>query len=190
MKAHTKTLWACDVLRHRILTPKGFKDAYLLVFIHLASRRAYASVSTMHPNAAWSGEQARAFAQAHPEATGAALIVRDRDLKFGQNFDEALDDHGTAPVRIPHCSPNLNAYAEQLIQSVQDECLDKFMVMGTQHLDYLVSEYVVHYNIERPHSAIGFRTPSGDTLSLASDGPLRCTTRLGGVLRHYWRMAA
>jgi len=32
------------------------------------------------------------------------------------------------------------------------------MVFGEKHLDYLVSEYVEHYHVERPHQGLGNRT--------------------------------
>ena len=189
IRAHAQTLWACDFLRHRILTSRGFRDAYLLVFIHIASRRMVATGSTLHPDAGWVAARTREFAGAEAQE-GARLLLRDRDTKFGAAFDEALDDHGMAPVRLPHCAPNLNAYAERLIQSVQQECLDRFVVMGTRHLDYLVSEYARHYNTERPHSGIGYKRPGardGPASGEGKGGRVVCRTRLGGVLRHYRR---
>ena len=96
------------------------------------------------------------------------------------------------PVRLTHCSPNLNAHAERFIQTLQNECLDRFIVMGTGHLDHLVGEYRVHYNTERPHSGIGHRVPDweGQPYRLAGrDGDVTCRTRLGGVLRCYERAA-
>lgn len=95
-------------------------------------------------------------------------------------------------MTIPHCAPNLNAYAERLIQSVQEECLDRLVVMGNRHLDYLVSEYARHYNTERPHSAIGYKRPGardGPGNRTSPRGNVVCRTRLGGVLRHHRRTA-
>lgn len=43
-------------------------------------------------------------------------------------------------------TPVLNAYAERWIKSVQEECLDHFVVFGKRHLDYLIREYVEHYH--------------------------------------------
>lgn len=118
-------------------------------------------------------------------------MTRNRDTKFGRAFDLALEERGITPVRLPHCAPNLNAHVERFIQTIQVECLDRFIGLGHQHLDYLVGEYLTHYNTERPHSSIGYRPPP--PLRLTSDnkaaGPVRCETRLGGVLRHYRRQA-
>ncbi|MGD9789511.1 MAG: integrase core domain-containing protein [Phycisphaerales bacterium] len=95
---------------------------------------------------------------------------------------------------LPCRSPNLNAHVERLIQSVQAECLDQFVILGTRHLDYLLREYVDHYNRDRPHSSLEFATPLGRRPSTRA-GPagcreVRCRSRLGGVIKHYYRKAA
>jgi putative transposase len=191
IKSHAKTLWACDFVQQRIATVRGFRDAYLLVFINIATRRAIATTSTEHPNAEWVAEQVLSFtSRPRSRATGCRVLTRDRDAKFGRAFDDALRAQHITPVRLPHCSPNLNAHVERFIQTVQMECLDRFIVMGAGHLDHLVHEFIEHYNRERPHTAIGFRTPVGRPPPAANRGPVRCRTRLGGVLRHYYRVAA
>ncbi|MCL4198940.1 MAG: integrase core domain-containing protein [Phycisphaerales bacterium] len=105
----------------------------------------------------------------------------------------ALRAHSIKAVRLPHRAPNLSAHVERFIQTVQIECLDRFFVMGTGHLDHLMAEYIRHYNRERPHSAIEFRPPAGappPPRMADSRGAVTCRTRLGGVLRHYYRAAA
>ena len=68
------------------------------------------------------------------------------------------------------------------------ECLNHFFVMDERHLDYLVKEYVDHYNSERPHQSkdnkplIQLPTPA--------KGEIECKQRLGGLLKHYFREAA
>ncbi len=42
-------------------------------------------------------------------------------------------------------------YVERFIQSLQQECLDHFVVFGKAHFDHLCSEYRTHYELERPH---------------------------------------
>jgi len=124
------------------------------------------------------------------------VLTRDSDTKFARAFNEALRAKDITSVRLPHCAPNLSAHVERFIQTVQDECLNRFIVMGTRHLDHLTTEFIEHYKQERPHSSIKFRTPTGrppphTPVRLADrQGAVRCRTRLGGVLRHYYRLAA
>jgi hypothetical protein len=35
---------------------------------------------------------------------------------------------------------------ERFIQTLQQECLDYFVVFGERHMDYLVSEMVAHFH--------------------------------------------
>lgn len=195
--SHAKTLWACDFVQQRVLTLRGFRDAFLLVFVNVATRRAVATTSTEHPDAAWVAEQVARFKAASGTrgtwGTACRVLTRDRDQKFGRAFDGALRAKGITPVRLPHCAPNLNAHVERFIQTLKNECLDRFIVCGKEHLDHLITEFIEHYNAERPHSSIGHRPPAGRAPPLriaGRDGPIRCRTRLGGVLRHYYRMAA
>jgi putative transposase len=195
VKRHAKTLWACDFLRVRTLTLRGFRDAYLLVFIHPKTRRVIISPSTLKPDAAWVSEQARTFAAAAPAVAGrACILLRDSDSKFGAAFDSALWKGGVRAFRLPHRSPNLNAYAERFIQTLRTECLDQFVVMGTRHLDHPTAEFAAHYLRERPHLGLGSRTPAGPPVKIRRSPPapadVVCEQRLGGVLMHYHRKAA
>jgi putative transposase len=193
IQSHAKTLWACDFIQQRMLTLRGFRDAYLLVFVNVATRKAVATTSTEHPNAEWVAAQVERLKQmTGSRATECRVLTRDNDQKFGRAFDDALRSRDIMPVRLPYCAPNLNAHVERFIQTVQNECLDRFMVMGTDHLDHLMAEFIEHYNRERPHSAIDNRPPVGrpPPLRLAGSGEVRCRERLGGVLRHYYRKAA
>jgi hypothetical protein len=91
-------------------------------------------------------------------------------------------------------SPNLNAYA---IRSPQKEYPGHFLLFGLRHLDHVVNEYLEHYNTERPHQAKGNvpLTPQATPPPTAPPGGPRatevlCRSRLGGLLRHYYRRAA
>ncbi|HYD02261.1 MAG TPA: integrase core domain-containing protein [Phycisphaerales bacterium] len=191
VEMHARTLWACDFLSTKVLTPTGFVHAFVLVFVHLASRRVHVTACTTKPDSAWVAEQARAFAAVVGNSGEAAVVTHDGDRKLGASFQSALKEQGVEALRLPPRSPNLNAHVERFIQSLQHECLRRFVVLGTRHLDYLVTEYVTYYNTERPHSALAFNTPDGPRHSSVSDrqGRVRCRTRLGGLLRHYYRAA-
>jgi putative transposase len=92
-------------------------------------------------------------------------------------------------MRLAYRSPNLNAYVERFIQSIQVECLDHILIFGETHFDYLVREFLEYYHEERPHQGLGNQLLSGQPPP-ANDGDVRCRTRLGGLLKHYYRAAA
>ncbi|MCE7975124.1 MAG: transposase, partial [Leptolyngbya sp. PLA1] len=162
IKSHAKTLWACDFLRHRIVTKWGFRDAYMLVFVNVATRRAVATASTEHPDAAWVAAQVPLFkAAAGDGATECRVLTRDSDTKFGRPFDEALRACDITPVRLPHRAPNLNAHVERFIQTVQDECLDRFIVLGTRHLDQVSNPARWRAEALLPIGGVGAPSPRG-----------------------------
>ena len=198
LKAHAKTLWACDFLTLRVRTAGGLKFAFALVFVHPKTRRAHVSASTTNPDGAWFADVVRRFTASVPDGMAKPrLLLRDRDGKFQAGdgaFGKALAAAGIASVRLPHRTPNLNAHVERLIQSIQVECLDHFVILGTRHLDHLLSEYIDYHNQERPHMSLEFATPMGRPPPIRA-GPVqprevRCRERLGGVLKHYYRKAA
>ncbi len=72
--------------------------------------------------------------------------------------------------------------------------LERFIVMGMRHMDYVVTEFVEFYNCKRPHRSLGLRTSAGpaqpfELRSLNTSG-VRCEQQLGGLLRYHYRRAA
>jgi putative transposase len=190
VKMHAETLWQCDFFSRRMLTRRGIRQVFALVFLNVATRRVWVSPSTQNPTVDWVEEQGKAFIQ-HAEQQGAKvdLVTHDRDRNFRRAFDQTLVARGVCVKKLTFRSPNLNAYVERFIQSIQVECLDHFLVFGEKHLDYLVREYVEHYHTERPHQGLGNRLVSGEPPP-GEEGEVQCRTRLGGLLKHYYRAAA
>ena len=124
------------------------------------------------------------------EGLQARYVLRDRNPKFEGSFDDIMKSIGIKPVVLPRRSPNLNAFAERVIQSVKHECLDHFVLLGEGHLNYLIHEYVDFYNHCRPHSARDHLPPCRDGPSPEAEGNFLCDSRLGGLLKHYYRKAA
>lgn len=192
LRRHAATLWACDFFSMRVWTLTGRADVFVLFFIHLGSRRVVVSGLTRKPNPAWMAEQARKVGpvMAATKPSGRHLL-RDRDAKFTDEFDDALRQHGIQVIRLSPRSPNLNAVAERWVQSVRRECLDHFVVCGERHLRYLLDTYVEFYNRRRPHQGMNNEVLNGQRRAnwtepiRASD--VRCESALGGLLRHYYR---
>ena len=74
--------------------------------------------------------------------------------------------------------------------SLQNECVNHFVVFGESHLDHLVSEYVAHYDEECPHQSKDNLPLTGDWSAPPAEGAIACRQRLGGLLKHYYRRAA
>lgn len=131
---------------------KGVRDLFVLVFLHVQTRRDYLSPATEHPTEAWVKEQAAAFVKyAKKEKLGAELLMHDRETKFTASFDSALRSNGTKVIKTAYRSPNVNAFVERFIQTLGQECLDYFVVFGARHLNHLCTVFVDFYHQRRPH---------------------------------------
>src|SRR5690606_28605750 len=137
-----KTLW----------TPRGRRTAYCLMFIHLESRRVFASPATLHPTADWVQQQARnATMWMEDESIDLRFLIHDRDTKFTGAFDRHFRGAGEEIVKTPICSPIANSFAESWIGSLKREALNHFVCFSLRHLDHIVQTYVSYHNTIRPH---------------------------------------
>ncbi len=195
VKRHASTLYACDFFSKQVWTLKGRVHMYLLVFIHIGSRRIWVSKATAHPDAQWVAQQARNVCMLLEERNEKAqYLIRDRDTKFTRQFDETFRAAGIRPVRLPVKSPYLNPYCERVIKTIKHEAINHFVVFGEDHLNHIVSEFVRYYHEHRPHQALGNKPPaeSGpppEPSALPLDAVV-CHEGLGGLLKHYERRAA
>ncbi len=196
IQRHLQTLWACDFFTKRIVTMRGLVDVFVLVFIHIGTRRVFIFGMTVNPDNVWMKQQAKNFAMTFADTPLApSHLIRDRDTKFTADFDQILSDDDVETVRTQPQSPNMNAYCERVIQSIKRECLDHFVVFGEKHLRYLIDHWLAYYHFERPHQGLGNR-PLSDANDCPSttlpfpQGEVACCQRLGGLLKHYYRKAA
>ena len=195
IERHGKTLWSCDFFSVRTVTQRGLRQMYVLVFLCMESREVIASTATEHPNAVWVSEQTNLFLdQTANRDQKPSLMIHDRDTKFGKRFVQTLKDREVRSVKLPICSPNLNGRCERVIQTIKMECLEKFLMFGKRHLDYLVSSFVDYYNLQRAHSQrqnlppLATQPEEVETLKFENDIQVR--TYVGGLVKSFERRAA
>lgn len=119
--------------------------------------------------------------------------MRDRDGKDLSAFDRVFTDRSIRVRPVGPQAPNLNAFTERWIQSLEHEALNHFVVFGLAHFDHIVTDYVAYYNACRPHLGIGNRLidseKEGEPPALINLDAVQCETRIGGLLKHYYRAA-
>lgn len=179
LKRTFETLWACDFWSKEIWTPFGKKLVFVLFFINIRTRKVHIAGITDHPTELWMVNRAKYIEQFFEDDTK-KILIRDGDKKFTQKFDDIFKIHNTRVKKLPYRSPNLNPYAESWVSLIKRECIERFFIFGISHLEYLVREYTSFYNEKRPHSGLGNLPPE-------PTGNIKCESRLGGVLKHYWR---
>jgi putative transposase len=167
-----------------------FKRLYVLIYVHLASRRVLLASCTSQPNADWVTQQARNLSwKLEDEGIKLSVLIHDRDKKFAPQADRVFLSQGARVILTPLTAPRANAHAERWIGSCRRECLDRMLIVNRRHLQAVIDEYCLHYNGERPHRSRSLRPPAcpSDRVQ-ATDGQIERTTRLGGLLSDYRRV--
>ena len=61
VQRHAASLWQCDLFSQKVLAMTGIREVFVLVFLHVATRRVFATPATLNPNEAWVTEQSESF---------------------------------------------------------------------------------------------------------------------------------
>lgn len=190
--AHAESIVACDFFSKKVHTLRGTLTAYVLVFIHLGSRRVYCSPATYSPNGEWVMQQNRSASMwMEDESIAPRFILRDRDRKYPDGLKEFWRSSGATCLKSPPKAPKANAFAESFIGTLKRECLNYFVCFSRDQLNYIVRTWVKHYNTERPHRGVGIDNNVLDaSFTPESAGAIRCRRQLGGIVTSYYRDAA
>ena len=120
---HAKTLVQCDFLNRRVWTAKGLRDVFVLVFLHVETRRAYITPATHNPDETWVRTQTDAFLDhAKNEKLPVTMLFHDRDTKFTKALDADLARRGSDVRKTAFRAPNTNAFVERMIQTIHEVC--------------------------------------------------------------------
>ncbi|WP_420496748.1 IS3 family transposase [Vibrio fluvialis] len=90
-----------------------------------------------------------------------ASIRTDQGPEFtGKALDQWAYQHGVILKVIQAGKPTQNAYIESFNGKFRDECLNEHWFRDLSHARDLISLWRMDYNENRPHSALGYLTPS------------------------------
>ena len=190
LRAHWGAIAATDLFTVEVVTWRGLVRYFVLFVIDLKTRRVEIAGITQAPNGPWMSQIARNLTDAEEGfLVGSQYLIHDRDPLFTSAFGITLRGAGVEPVKLPPRSPNLNAYAERFVRSIKSECLAQVIPLGERHLRHVVREYAEHYHSERNHQGLGNQLIDPELGKSRDTGPVECSERLGGLLRHYRRAA-
>jgi transposase InsO family protein len=125
--------------------------------------------------------------EAFPWDEAPRYLIRDRDTSYGAVVTRRLQAMGIRDRPITPRSPWQNGHVERLIGSIRRECLDHVVVLGERHLRHLLANYATYYNGVRTHLALDKDSPVHRPAQTV--GRIASVTWLGGLHRHYVRMA-
>ena len=188
LAAQASAILACDFL-HVDTVP--LQRVYVLFVMKIRTRTVHILGVTAHPTGAWTAQQARNLLMDLCERAGRIkFLIRDRDSKFTEAFDEVLAGNGTRVIQTPVRSPRANSYAERFVGTLRRECLDHVLILGEGHLRRVLAEYARHYNGHRPHQGLQQKPPlrePGHPVDITA--PIEHSRVVGGLISEYRRAA-
>jgi putative transposase len=187
LRAQAASIVACDFFTVESVLLRRY---YVLFFIAHATRRVWFAGCTANPTGAWVTQQARNLGLDVADQ-GLRLLIRDRDSKYSDSFDEVFRTDGIRIVKTPTRAPQANAIAERFVRTVRAECLNWLLILNRRHVERVLREYVEHYNKHRPHRALRLQPPQPrEPPPTPAIGEVRRHDRLGGLIHEYYRTAA
>jgi putative transposase len=168
------------------------KRLYVLFVIEVATRRVHVLGVTPHPVGEWVTQQARNLVMTLRDDVGRfRFVIRDRDAKFTAAFDAVFAAEGIRVLVTPVRAPRANAYAERWVGTVRRELLDRMLILRCRQLQLVLTEYADHYNVHRPHRALGQAPPLGpdEPTVVVPVGSVVRRDRVGGLIHEYAQVA-
>jgi len=194
LSAQAKGIVACDFF---CVETVFLKTLYVLVFMHIHTRRILGVGVSANPNGTWVTQQARNLMMdldADPELC-MRFLLRDRDAKYCRSFDAVFAAEGIEVVLTPYKTPQANGHIERLIGGTRREVLDHVLILGRRHLVDVLRACAAHHNSHRPHRGLGLRCPHDVGEPIPGPGPARRRAIkrreiLGGLIHEYHAWAA
>ena len=161
----------------------------LFVFLVLSNerRRIVHFNVTDSPSAVWIAQQ---IVEAFPWDTAPRYMIRDRDGKYGDEFNRRVESLGIKQVLISTRSPWQNPYVERVIGSIRRECLDHVIVFSERHLRRILRDYFGYYHRSRTHLGLEKDCPEPRAVAVPDLGPIQSEPIVGGLHHRYFRQAA
>ena len=189
LEAQAKTILAVDLFHVDTVFPRRL---YVLFFIEHGTRRVHLAGITAHPTGEWVTQQARNLLMTLDDHSGVLkFLIRDRDTKFTTAFDAVFAAVGVRIIKTPVQAPRANAIAERWISSARRECLDRMLITSERHLRLVLSEYVEHHDVHRPHRTLRQRPPVVRECPpvMSPNARVLRRDRLGGLIHEYAQVA-
>uniref|UniRef100_UPI0030D85B12 integrase core domain-containing protein n=1 Tax=uncultured Rubinisphaera sp. TaxID=1678686 RepID=UPI0030D85B12 len=165
-----------------------------MVFLNLQTREAIVTESTYRHKSAWVCRQTKMFTeQTRDRQKRPTNLIHDRDTKYTKKFRATVEAAGMKSNPLPKASPNLNGRCERFIETIKLECLNKFIVSGKKHLDYLTNEFTSYYNIKRSHMEQDHLPPireEPDEVTTISIDQIEVRQYVGGLIKSFDRKMA
>jgi len=158
--------------------------------MEIQTRHVHILGVTAHPTGSWVTQQARnLLMDLNGRLDAFRYLIRDRDAKYTQAFDDVFTSEGMQIVRTPPRTPQANAYAERFVRTVRAEVTDRMLIFSGRHMRTVLADYASHYN-GRPHRSRDLRPPRPDhPVAHLTKERIKRRPVLGGLINEYERAA-
>ena len=164
LAAHWDSIAAADFTTVEVWTRSGLVTFYVLVGMHLKTRRIEIAGATPHPNSEWMQQVGRNLTDCVDGFFRSSThVILDRDTKH-LPLRQILKSSDIEAVVLPPKSPNLNAHLERFMRSLKSECLNR---MGIVKL--------THHKLRQPQDIVSRTTPEYSMGRLAARQPVNLT---------------
>jgi putative transposase len=148
-------VWTYDILYDRLANGRQFKTLSILdeftrecLAIHVApSVRATDVMTVLQRTMQQHGQPQFIRSDNGSEFTATPVMQWLHEQRIGPSFIE--------PGR-----PWQNGFVESFHGKFRDECLNREWFITSQEAQIVIEQWRQHYNTQRPHSALGYRTPA------------------------------
>lgn len=154
-EARPNARWSLDFLHDQFGCGRRFR---ILNVVDDVTRECIGAI----PDVSISGRRVARELSAIIERRGKpGMIVSDHGTELTSNAilawcaEHEVEWHYIAPGK-----PMQNAFIESFNGRMRDELLNETLFHGLAHARAAIAEWVADYNIERPHSALGYLTPA------------------------------
>ena len=129
---------------------------HLLFFENIFTREVWCGGIAHDPDGNWMAQVARNQADMwNGKLLHTQYLIHDRDPLFQGRFPIILKSVGCRIKLIQPRCPEQNGYIESFIKTFKTECLNHVILQSEAQLRYVVNEFLIYYNRERPHSGLG-----------------------------------
>jgi len=162
IEAKANARWSLDFVHDQFAFGRRFR---ILNIVDDVTRECLAAI----PDTSISGKRVARELTALIEVRGKPrMIVSDNGTEFTSNAilgwakEHQVEWHYIAPGR-----PMQNGYIESFNGRMRDELLNESLFINLDQARQLIDEWAADYNTARPHSSLGYKTPTAyaDTLT-------------------------
>jgi transposase InsO family protein len=151
-------VWTYDILFDRLAAGRPFKT--LSVLDEFTRECLGILVATSIP-----AEDVSAFLDKILQQRSAPVFLRsDNGSEFtAASVQDWLTEKKVGPAFIPPGQPWKNGFIESFHDKFRDECLQREWFSSLLDAQVVIADWRLHYNTQRPHSSLGYKTPADFT---------------------------